>query len=843
MKKPKLGIDWNSPQFFDFIIEILILIVIFIMPTIFDRRLGIVFSGTKTAWMRAFGAVILGVWAVKLIICKEHRFVRTALDWPILSFMLCTTIASLTSVHVYTSLVGFYGRYEGLSSWYLFALFFFVITNYIKSFAQLKRIIVTVMSAAVIMAIYSVLQRHELDPYMWGGVITWQRVIGTIGQPNFLAAYMLMAFFLVLVIFLLKNEEISAETEWYEKLIPIGYLVFGPIAFLFMIYNLEAQNVILWYSGFSIITVSALLFAFSYDKLHPSVLNIVLGLSLALIYICILYTQSRGGYMGFFTGAVLFVVAAGRRWIFSNWKKIGVLGFLIVLVSGLTMLRPEYSPFARFAAEVTTEKLEAEGEVETKLELRGAAGSRGETWKSAFQIIADYPFFGIGPEVLKMVFPRYETELFRFKEAFHVKQDRCHNETFDVGVSKGLIAFLVYLWMLFTVFRVGWVKAKGAGEEEKLMLAGLLAAALAFLIQNQFSFGVVAITSLFWIIWGMVMVVGEAPGSSSGQGAGRKFSWLDLPWLPVAVVVILVVFSIYLSFFSFRGDIWFKLGKTRMEMRRIPEAAEAFEKSLKVFPFEGGTVSHLGIAYLNLSRVAPEKMKYLNQAISTLNYGTQIDPYNADNSYMLSKIYLMIGDLDNSQKYGEIAIKVDPYYAEVYHTLGMIYEARGKYREAAEHFEKAFLINPNLVEPMQMLENANRRMGEPDQTLRVFEKALKKYGDNLIILERVAGLFLERNMLERALELSNRMIQLDPKNSAGYVLRAEVYLKKKDAARAFSDFQQVILNDPRNVPAHNGLGSIYFGQGNREKARKEFEQVLMLDPKNAFAKQMLERLK
>ncbi|MEE8638195.1 MAG: tetratricopeptide repeat protein [Candidatus Margulisiibacteriota bacterium] len=828
MKKSR---NWNNSELFNFAMEILILIVIFIMPTIFDRRLGIVFSGTKTTWMRVLGSVILGVWAIKLIITRKHRFIRTPLDWPVCSFLLCTSIASLTSVHVYTSLVGFYGRYEGLSSWYLFGLFFFVITNYIKSFEQLKRITVTVMSAATLMAIYSIIQRHALDPYMWGGVITWQRVIGTIGQPNFLAAYMLMAFFLILAMFLMEKKWGSGQINWYEQLIPIGYFVFGQITFLFMIYTLEAHNFLAWYFGFLVITASALLFTFSYERLHPRIFNFVLGLSLVLIYICILYTQSRGAYMGFFTGAVLFVLVAGRSWVFANWKKIGILGFLIVLISGITMTRPEFSPFARFAGEITT--------AETKLELKGAAGSRGETWKSAFEIIANYPFFGIGPEVLKMLFPRYETDLFRFKEAFHVKQDRCHNETFDVGVTKGLITLLVYLWLLFTVFQVGWVKARGAKEEEKLILAGLLAAALAFLIQNQFSFGVVAITSLFWIMWGMLMVIGEGEEGKGEVEKGRKLSWVEIPWLPVAAVVILVIFLIYLAFFSFRGDIWFKAGKTRIGQRRFPQATQAFEKSLKVFPFEGSTVSHLGIAYLNLSRTTSEKKKFLDQAISTLKYGTQIDPYNADNFFMLSKIHLMQRDLSRAKEYAEIALKIDPYYAEVYHTLAMIYEAQGKVALAAGHFEKAFLINPNLTQPMLRLENLNRRIGRASQTLKVFERALDKYSNNLIILERVAWLYLEHGWIEKTLEISQTMIQIDPSITTAYILRAEVYLRKRDAQQAFSDFQQVILSDPKNVPAHIGLGRVYLLMGNQDRAREEFEQVLMLDAKNAYAKKML----
>jgi tetratricopeptide (TPR) repeat protein/O-antigen ligase len=846
MKDKKNKINWNSTRVFDLLMEIIILVVVFALPTIFDRRLGIVFSGTKAAWMRVFGSVILAVWAIKLLVARKHHFVRTPLNWPVISFLLCTTIATLTSIHVYTSVVGFYGRYEGLTSWFLFGLFFFVVINYIKTFEQLKRIIIAVASASTLMAVYSIIQRYEIDPYMWGGVVTWQRVIGTIGQPNFLAAYMLMAFFMILALFLLKTKDISPKIDWYEQLFPAGYFLFAQIIFVLMIYNLDAYNVLLWYFGFAIITASAVLFSFTYNNLHPQVLNAILGICLILNYICILYTQSRGGYMGLFTGMVVFSFIAGRRIIFGNWRKIFILGALILLISGITMTRPQYSPFARFASEITTEKNGGQvldGQKE-KLELKGAAGSRGETWKSAFQIVADYPIFGIGPEVLKMVFPRYETELFRFREQFHVKQDRCHNETLDVAVTKGLVTFFVYLWLLFTLFYVGWKRSKAATVGHKITLAGLLAAAWAFLIQNQFSFGVVAITSLFWMIWAMVMVVGK----EEVKEETRLLSWEDVPWLPVAVVLILSALLIYISFFSFRADIWFKSGKSKLQVYQISEAASDFEKSLNIFPFEGSTVSHLGIAYLNLSRTDPGK-DYLNKAIKTLEYGTQIDPYNADNFYMLSKIYMLMvegGDqkaLPKAKEYAETALKIDPYYAEEYFILGAIFEKEKDFDKAALNYEKAFFVNPNLVEAMQRLENLYIKMGKGDQVLKVFDKALKRYGNYLPVLEETGKLYLKYNKFKEVLDISNKIIKITPEASSGYLLRAGAYLRLNDTEKAFLDLQQVIINDPKNIQAHGELARYYLLKGDRQRAKQEFEQILLLDPGNKVAKDMLSKLK
>ena len=77
-------------------------------------------------------------------------------------------------------------------------------------------------------------------------------------------------------------------------------------------------------------------------------------LSLLLNYICILYTQSRGGYVGLFTAAALFSLAAGRKLIFAGWKKILVVSGLIIIVTAITMAQPGNSPFARFSSEITT---------------------------------------------------------------------------------------------------------------------------------------------------------------------------------------------------------------------------------------------------------------------------------------------------------------------------------------------------------------------------------------------------------------------------------------------------------------------------------------------------------
>ena len=336
-----------------------------------------------------------------------------------------------------------------------------------------------------------------------------------------------------------------------------------------------------------------------------------------------------------------------------------------------------------------------------------------------------------------MVFPRYETELFRFKETFHVKQDRNHNETLDVPVTKGLISFLLYLWILLTVFKVGFARLKTATEPQKLMMAGLLSAILAYLVQNQFSFGVVAITSLFWVMWAMVMALARLDESESVPKS-RPISLNDIPWLPAAGVALVAAFLIWVSFRSFFADIYFKSGKTNLEMRQLPQAADNLKRSLGVLPFEGTTVSHLAITYLNMGNTV--------EAARFLTYGTRVDPYNADNYYMLARLGLSLYDrgvkeaLAEAVRNNEIALKVDPYYAEAYETRGQIAERRGDLGAAFAMYKKAYEVNPTLPSVMAKVEELAKRLGRAPEARKLLEDAAQTFPDNIDIFKTLERL-------------------------------------------------------------------------------------------------------
>ncbi|NQU16560.1 MAG: O-antigen ligase family protein [Candidatus Saganbacteria bacterium] len=756
---------------FNIIIEVLFLALLFLAAVIFDRRIGIVFSLTKATTIRFFTIIIFSVWAIKILIFRENKFVRSVLDWPVLTYLLACTVATITAVHVYISLFGFYGRFEGLITLYNFGLIFFVATNYITDLKAVRRLVATVFSAGVIMAIYAIIQRKGIDPYAWGGVVTWQRVIATIGQPNFYAAYADMSFLLTFALFLFPKREKGTEGGSF---LPFLYFFIPVLAFLFMIYPLGQMinplgpvGVFFWYLGFGICAFGAILFAYKFDDMDPLLSDILLGAGLILIYTALFYTQSRGGFLGFFAALSLFFFVCPRKIIIQNWQKLGILFIALAMVTGITIADPQFSLFSRMASEIKVESSE--------IEFEGAAGSRGETWKSAFRIIADYPLFGIGPEVLKMVFPRYETDLFRFKEAFHVKQDRCHNETLDVPVTRGLVSFFAYLLVLGLVFRHGFKQLSSFSPQKGLIFAAFIAAITAYLIQNQFSFGVVAITSLFWVMWAVVVKVKELPDERVDKKDDKRADVDYIPLIPIAIIVLVSIFLIYLSSIPFRADKAFKMGKTLSQGRNFKPAIGSFEASLNIQPFEGGPITHKGISLINYAaalKLEKDKAPLYKEAIEILSYGTKVDPYNADNFYILSRIYLMQNKLEQSEQMAAYALKIDPYYAEVYIIMAHLAQKDNNSDRAITFYKEAYRLNPNIIEAKIKVIWDLVNLGD--------------YGKAFVMVQEI--------------------IMENPKFIEGYNVLGTIYFKNGERKKAREEFETVLSLDPNNSYAKRMLG-------------------------------------
>src|SRR3954468_617947 len=101
-------------------------------------------------------------------------------------------------------------------------------------------------------------------------------------------------------------------------------------------------------------------------------------------------------------------------------------------------------------------------------------------------------------------------------------------------------------------------------------------------------------------------------------------------------------------------------------------------------------------------------------------------------------------------------------------------------------------------------------------------------------LRDVEGLIQEGN-LERAKQLVDEQLAINPSNVDAYNLLGIIYTNQKDYAHATDSFQQALKLDPHSRTTHNNLGNLYVAEQKPDLAEKEFKAVLSVAPSNREA--------
>lgn len=855
--------------YIDFAIEITFYTLVIFAPLFFDRRIGIVFSLSKATWIRALTLLMIGFIFTKLFMSKGNRLHRTPLDIPVLTYIVVVAASTLVSINVWQSFIGSYGRYEGFITILNYVILFFLTTNFIDSIEKKRRIMMLSLTCSVVMGTYGIIQRLGLDPYQWGGVVTNERVIATIGQPNFLAAYLAMAFiFGIYLIFTapknfpvyfnlenvsknitplgkkknlnqkLKTNRLKLTINWEEIIYQLKF-VFAyfsiPAIFVFAIYRVDGITYFFgWLTVFFILALIAIYFAFNFENLDYRISLFLIIFSLLVNIAGLLSTQSRGGLLGLICGLSVFAIVCGMDILYEHRTKLIIAGVLFIVVAIISFATIGPSQIQRFLGEVGV----SENLGKPRLEAQGAAGSRIETWTTAFRVISDNLLLGIGPEVVKMRFPQYETPKFRFKEAFHVKQDRAHNETLDMTVTRGILGLIVYVWLLASTFVLGIKNAK-TDKMHHLLSAGLLGAITSYLVQNQFSFGVVAITSLFWIMIGMIPIEGKNQNIEFKQ---PLVEFIILTW-------IIIFFMMYISAFPYIGDKHFKTAQNFASSGEINKSLEEFEKALKYMTFDGGYYTNYGMTILNSRFGKPFELEPFKKAIDVLERGQRVDPYNADNFYMCARAYIILSDmgvgnyLDKAKDLSEKATIIDPYYAEAYQNLSYIAEKQGNLEEAIRLYEKAFEAIPINTEIAASIYRYYKQKGDVAKAFRVLEKPLELEPKNEPLLILLGDLYSDVGDNDKAKEKYEQVLKFNVNNVRAIVGIALLYLKENKDDLAFDKLQQALLIEPDNVQLLTAFGVYYAKKGDKTNAVYYLKKALEIDPNNEPAKRYLDLLK
>lgn len=143
---------------------------------------------------------------------------------------------------------------------------------------------------------------------------------------------------------------------------------------------------------------------------------------------------------------------------------------------------------------------------------------RREVWATAWRVAVDHPVFGVGPDVFPVVFPEYESERFMLLFGPFTIANGAHNVFLNTLANQGAVGLLALLLLLATAavhigrrwrdLSVGDDRPNGQGwRQQRLLLAGVAAALVAYLVQATFNTQQIALSLTFWTLLAMAVVL------------------------------------------------------------------------------------------------------------------------------------------------------------------------------------------------------------------------------------------------------------------------------------------------------------------------------------------------
>ncbi len=502
----------------DAVIEAGWLAALIVTPLFFNTFSNRVFEPDKLHLLRSIALVMAVAWVIQLVDgavggrtrsdadAATVRFGaairRTPLVLPALILVGAYLISTALSIVPRISFFGSYVRMQGTYTFISYVLIFFMVITHLRSRVQLNRVFFAVILTSLPIAIYGIIQHYGLDALPWGGDVK-ERVAANMGNAIFVAAYLIIAFFLTL-----------------ERLI-------SSVAALLS----EEQGTMA-------------------DALRAGAYLFILVVQL----VAIVFTQSRGPWLGLAAGLYVFglmgVLLLGR-WAAQHPRRMpwlaGAVRPIWVTIIGLTLAGMAFlvvfnlpnSPFAglrqqRFIGRLgtllsTTEGTNAvrvliwDGVVDMMLKPHPPIQEPNGTpdlWNPI------RPLVGYGPESMWVAYNRFYPPDLAHYEARNASPDRSHNETFDALVRTGFLGLGVQMWLYVSIFyyALRWLGLMQGPHRRNLflgMLGGgaLLGIVIPLLADRSVRLAGIALPA--GLILGLIVYVTVDLFLVSRQAAGR----------------------------------------------------------------------------------------------------------------------------------------------------------------------------------------------------------------------------------------------------------------------------------------------------------------------------------
>ena len=624
--------------------------ILFFVPLALFPKTSELFEFNKIVLVYAFTIAIVSSWLIKMITERKIIFRRTILDYPILIFLVIQIISMFFSIDMRTSLFGYYSRFHGglLSTLSYSLLYWAYVSN--MNFSKTKKAIHITLVSAILVSVYGVLEHFGIDKNIWVQDVQ-NRVFSTLGQPNWLAA-------------------------WLTALMPLTWAIV--IA--------KGQKY----------------------KYKLGLLGIFL-----LFFLTLLYTRSRSGILGFVVSYFTFwtgfyLLNKNIKTILKPFLQVTILIIIVTSITG-TPWTPGLSDL--FQA-TDTESQVANTIVGPALEVGGTESGeiRKIVWKGALSIWKGYPVFGSGVETFAYSYYNFRPVEHNLVSEWDFLYNKAHNEYLNYLATTGTAGFLSYLVVFLTIIYVfarpylDKQKQKYSNPSEKQILPlAFLSGFSSIVVTNFFGFSVTPVALLFFLFPAMMITTVDKDNTKK-ESTNKNIDALQT--IGGSTIIVVAFYLLFLLSRYWQADTLYAEGKLQNDLDNFTDAREVLLKAVKLSPKEAVYYDELsestsGIALsLNDSVNKEAAEQFALTSINESAKAVELSPSNLNIRRNRARLFIRLSIIDPTFLVGAKetlfeAVELAQTDAKLLYNLGLTMARLGELNEAIEVMEKTIEMKAN----------------------------------------------------------------------------------------------------------------------------------------------------
>ncbi len=529
------------------------------------------FEFNKILFIYVTTILISFFWFLKMIVNKKIILKKTPLDIPILIFLFSQIISTATSIDVHTSIFGYYGRFNGglLSIICYVLLYYGLVSNII----DLKKILKTIMMSSLFVILWAIPGHfgHDLTCLLFTGQYNnscWDnttlafrpelRAFSTLGQPNWLGAYLAVAFFIG-IYYLIKNK---SNTK---------YLILNT-SYLFLNFSMILMS--RSRSAIGAVIVGLILFiSYHFFYIKTSFKKILIILLIVILFPIILFKTGENGI--------------------DKYLKFPITNFQ----------SPNKLPISNNQSPISSSNVTESFDI------------RKIVWEGAWELALKYPIFGTGVETFAYSYNLVRPVEHNLTSEWDYVYNKAHNEYLNYLATTGFIGLISYLLLIFSFVTFSIVTivipAKAGIQNKKhwipffkgmtkrnnnitieqfnnetLLVVCLLIGYLTILITNFFGFSTTTIQLFFYLIPAFIFLTTDSTDSTDlVKGSTQRSTPTSFNKLQIFFIFLLFSSIIYLLFSTvvyYMADVNYSLGTKYAKIDDQQKAAAYLEKAIQL---------------------------------------------------------------------------------------------------------------------------------------------------------------------------------------------------------------------------------------------------------------------